>query len=59
MLFRLRNTKRQYSIDKGLGKLKTVCNYLRNLKKEDFLKSVKVIRDKLYLNYRLMAILEK
>ncbi len=59
ILFRLPYTKRQYLINEGLGTLKTVGNYLRDLEKEGFLKSIKVGKEKLYLNYRLMEILEK
>ncbi len=59
ILFRLPYTKRQHLIDEKLGTPKTVGNYLRDLEKEGFLKSVKVGKEKLYLNYRLMEILEK
>ncbi len=59
VLFRLPYTKRQYLIDEKLGTPKTVGNYLRDLEKEGFLKSVKVGKEKLYLNYRLMEVLDK
>ncbi len=59
ILFRLPYTKRQHLIDAKLGTPKTVGNYLRDLEKAGFLKSVKVGKEKLYLNYRLMEVLEK
>ncbi|MFS4456324.1 Fic family protein [Maribacter sp. 2304DJ31-5] len=59
ILFRLPYTKRQHLIDEKLGTPKTVGNYLRDLEKTNFLKSVKIGKEKLYLNYRLMQILEK
>lgn len=59
ILFRLPYTKRQYLIDAELGTPKTVGNYLRELEQAGFLKSIKVGKEKLYLNYRLMEVLEK
>ncbi|WP_136468322.1 Fic family protein [Flagellimonas onchidii] len=59
ILFRLPYTKRQYLIDEKLGTPKTVGNYLRDLEEAGFLKSVKVGKEKLYLNFQLMEILEK
>ena len=59
ILFRLPYTKRQHLTNAKLGTPKTVGNYLRDLEKEGFLKSVKVGKEKLYLNYRLMEVLEK
>jgi len=58
ILFRLPYTKRQHLIDAKLGTPKTVGNYLRDLEQEGFLKSVKVGKEKLYLNYQLMEILD-
>jgi Fic family protein len=58
VIFRLPYTKRQFLIDAGLGTLKTVGNYLIELEKKGFLKSEKVGKEKLYLNYKLMEILE-
>lgn len=58
IIFKLPYTKRQYLIDAGLGTSKTVGNYLITLEKHGFLKSIKVGKEKLYLNYRLMKILE-
>ena len=58
ILFRLPYTKRQHLIDAGLGNLKTAGSYLRDLENSGFLKSVKVGKEKLYLNERLMNILE-
>jgi len=57
VLFRLPYTKRQYLESAGLGNLKTVGNYLKELEKAGFLKSEQVGKEKLYLNYRLMEIL--
>lgn len=59
VLFRLPYTKRQHLIDEKLGTPKTVGNYLRDLEEAGFLKSVKVGKEKLYLNFQLMEILEK
>ena len=58
VLFKLPYTKRQYLIDIDLGTPKTVGNYLRALEEEGFLKSVRVGKEKLYLNQALMNILE-
>jgi Fic family protein len=59
IIFKLPYTKRQYLIDAGLGTPKTVGNYLKEIEEGGFLKSVKVGKEKLYLNFRLMEILEK
>lgn len=58
ILFRLPYTKRQYLIDENLGNPKTVGNYLIALEEKGFLKSVKVGKEKLYLNHRLLKVLE-
>jgi Fic family protein len=58
ILFRLPYTKRKNLIDAGLGTPKTVGNYLIILEKNGFLKSTKIGKEKLYLNHRLMHILE-
>lgn len=58
ILFRLPYTKRQHLIDENIGNHKTVGNYLIALEKYGFLKSVKVGKEKLYLNHRLLEILE-
>ena len=57
VLFRLPYTKRHFLETAGLGNLKTVGKYLKELEKADFLKSEQVGKEKLYLNYRLMGIL--
>ena len=59
ILFRLPYTKRQHLIDAKFGSPKTVGNYLIALEEKGFLKSVKLGKEKLYLNHKLMAILEK
>lgn len=59
ILFRLPYTKRQHLIDENIGNLKTVGNYLMALEENGFLKSVKVGKEKLYLNERLLKILEE
>ncbi len=59
ILFKLPYTKRQFLIDAGLGTAKTTGNYLISLEENGFLKSVKVGKEKLYLNYKLLEILEK
>jgi len=58
ILFRLPYTKRQFLIDAKLGTPKTVGNYLMELEKAGFLISEKIGKEKLYLNHRLMSVLE-
>lgn len=58
ILFRLPYTKRQHLIDEKIGNAKTVGNYLLLLEENGFLKSVKVGKEKLYLNQQLLKILE-
>ncbi|MCB9251563.1 MAG: Fic family protein [Flavobacteriales bacterium] len=58
ILFRLPYTKRQYMVDENIGNLKTVGNYLMALEENGFLKSEKVGKEKLYLNQKLIEILE-
>jgi Fic family protein len=58
ILFRLPYTKRQHLINENIGNPKTVGNYLQTLEEQGFLKSVKVGKEKLYLNQRLLTILE-
>jgi Fic family protein len=58
ILFKLPYTKRQYLINAGLGTPKTVGNYLNELEEAGFLISEKVGKEKLYLNFRLMEVLE-
>lgn len=58
ILFRLPYTKRQHLIDENIGNLKTVGNYLIALEESGFLKSEKVGKEKLYLNQKLVEILE-
>lgn len=59
ILFRLPYTKRQHLIDENIGNPKTVGNYLQTLEENGFLQSVKVGKEKLYLNKRLLKILEE
>lgn len=58
ILFRLPYTKRQHLTDENIGNPKTAGNYLQSLEENGFLKSVKVGKEKLYLNERLLKILE-
>jgi len=58
ILFRLPYSKRQHLIDENIGNPKTVGNYLMELEENGFLKSVKAGKEKLYLNQRLLEILE-
>jgi hypothetical protein len=58
ILFRLPYTKRQHLVDENIGNPKTVGNYLLVLEAHGFLTSVKVGKEKLYLNRRLLTILE-
>lgn len=59
ILFRLPYTKRQHLIDENIGNPKTVGNYLITLEENGFLTSVKVGKEKLYLNHRLLKILDE
>lgn len=59
ILFRLPYTKRQHLIDENIGNPKTVGNYLITLERHGFLTSVKVGKEKLYLNHQLLTILEE
>lgn len=58
IIFRLPYTKRQHLIKENIGNLKTAGNYLITLEQNGFLKSEKVGKEKLYLNQRLLDILE-
>lgn len=58
ILFRLPYTKRKHLIDENIGNPKTVGNYLISLEENGFLKSEKVGKEKLYLNHKLLNILE-
>lgn len=58
ILFRLPYTKRQHLIDENIGNLKTAGNYLMALEQNGFLTSIKVGKEKLYLNQKLLEILE-
>lgn len=57
-LFRLPYTKRNQLEKAGLGNLKTVGNYLKELEKQGFLRSEQVGKEKLYLNFRLLEVLK-
>ncbi|MFM7193950.1 MAG: Fic family protein [Bacteroidota bacterium] len=57
VLFRLPYTKRQHLINANIGNLKTVGNYLMALEEKGFLRSVRVGKEKLYLNHRLLQLL--
>jgi Fic family protein len=59
ILFRLPYTKRQHLIDEHIGSPKTVGNYLQVLEDNGFLQSVKVGKEKLYLNQNLLMLLEE
>lgn len=58
IIFKLPYTKRKFLIDAGMGTAKTVGNHLMSLEENGFMKSVKVGKEKLYVNYKLMNILE-
>lgn len=58
ILFRLPYTKRQNLIEDKIGNAKTVGNYLIELEENGFLESTKVGKEKLYLNRKLLNILE-
>jgi Fic family protein len=59
ILFRLPYTKRNHLEKAGLGNLKTVGNYLKELENHGFLKSEQVGKEKLYLNFKLLEILKE
>ncbi|HWK04128.1 MAG TPA: Fic/DOC family N-terminal domain-containing protein [Puia sp.] len=58
-IFKLPYTKRSHLESAGLGNLKTVGNYLKELEDSGFMKSEQVGKEKLYLNYRLLEVLKK
>ena len=58
VLFRLPYTKRRHLVDEDIGNSKTAGNYLAALEEKGFLTSEKVGKEKLYLNPRLLKILE-
>ncbi|KPK79863.1 MAG: addiction module protein [Bacteroides sp. SM23_62_1] len=58
-LFRLPYTKRNDLVKAGIGNLKTSGNYLHELEFAGFLKSEKVGKEKLYIIFRLMSVLQK
>ena len=45
-------------MDADLGTAKTVGKYLQALEEKGFLKSMKIGKEKLYLNHQLLKILE-
>ena len=57
VLFKLPYTKRNQLESAGLGNLKTVGNYLKELEANGFLTSEQVGKEKLYLNFRLLEVL--
>ena len=59
VLFRLPYTKRNFLENAGLGNLKTSGTYLKSLEEKGFLKNVMVGKEKLYLNFRLMQLLNE
>ena len=58
IIFKLPYTKRKNLIEAKLGTPKTVGNYLIELEKIGILKSKKVGKEKLYINHKLMKVLE-
>ncbi|HUH47666.1 MAG TPA: Fic family protein [Arenibacter sp.] len=58
VLFQLPYTKRIQLEKAGLGNLKTVGNYLKDLEANGFLKSEQVGKERLYLNFRLLEVLK-
>ena len=58
VLFKLPYTKRNQLERAGLGNLKTVGNYLKELEANGFLISEQVGKEKLYLNFRLLEVLK-
>lgn len=59
VLFKLPYSKRQTLINAQLGTPKTVGNYLILLEEHGFLRSTRVGKEKIYLNYKLLHILEQ
>lgn len=58
LLFRLPYTKRSQLESAGIGTIKTVGVYLKELEAAGFLKSETVGKEKLYLNFRLLEVLQ-
>lgn len=59
ILFKLPYTKRKNLVDEKLGNAKTVGNYLMALVRAGILQQQKIGKEKLYLNKKLLEILEK
>jgi Fic family protein len=59
LLFKLPYTKRSQLEEARLGNLKTVGSYLKALEREGFLKSEQIGKEKLYLNYKLLEVLNR
>lgn len=59
VLFRLPYVKRETLVKAGLGTKKTVGSYLLELEEKNFLTSIRLGKEKLYLNYRLMEVLKR
>lgn len=59
VLFKLPYTKRSQLEIAGLGNIKTAGGYLKALEENGFLKSEQVGKEKLYLNYRLLELLQQ
>lgn len=57
ILFQLPYTKRQLLVDAGMGTVKTVGNYLISLEEHGFLKSIRVGKEKIYINLEFMNLL--
>lgn len=58
VIFHLPYTKRAFLENAGLGNIKTSGAYLKSLEEKNFLQSVTVGKEKLYLNFRLMEVLK-
>lgn len=59
VIFKLPYTKRQFLIDAGIGNLKTAGIYLILLEEKGYMKSVRLGKEKLYLNHRLMDLMNE
>ena len=58
IMFRLPYTKRKDLVRAGIGNLKTSGNYLREMESRGLLRSERIGKEKLYVNFRLMSVLQ-
>lgn len=58
LIYRMPYTKRQHLVDANIGNAKTAGRYLKLLEEHGFMTTVKVGKEKLYINEKLLKILK-